>query len=122
MATEIIERNIIGFRSGMHKSCTGYAETAFAMRLQPTPPQAAPRDHRLAARQLLALPNEYLSLICLSGELWLTRDGDIEDYILGPGQSLAIRPGDQAAVQALRPSELRLLALSASAVPDTRES
>ena len=39
----------------------------------------------------------------------LTRDGDIEDYILGPGQQLAIHAGDLATVQALQPCRLRLI-------------
>ena len=113
MATESIERNILGFRSGMHKSCTAYAEAALALRLTPVPAQETvpvPRDHSLAARQMLALPDAPLTLRCLSGELWLTRDGDIEDYILGPGQSFSVQHGDRAAVQALKPSRLHLVA------------
>jgi hypothetical protein len=42
--------------------------------------------------------------------LWLTREGDIEDYILGPGQSFTARRHDKVTVQALRPSRLRLSA------------
>lgn len=105
MTTQKLEDHIIGFRSGMHTSCGVYAEAALAMHRA-----AAPRDRSLAARQMLELPDENLSLTCLAGELWLTRDGDIEDYILGPGQSFVLRRGDQAAVQALRPSRVRLIA------------
>jgi len=94
MATQTLEHNVTGFLSGMHRRYSGYA--------------AAERDRSLAARQLLALPDEDLVLTCLAGELWLTRDGDIEDYILGPGQSLTVRRGDQAAAQALKPSRVRL--------------
>lgn len=64
----------------------------------------------LAAGRLLALPAIDAILVCLEGELWLTRDGDIEDYILGAGHSLHLRRADQAAVQALKPSRLRLIA------------
>ena len=67
-------------------------------------------ERALAKNQLLALPAEDLTLTCLSGELWLTRDGDIEDYILGAGRSFIVRRGDQAAVQALQPSRVRLAA------------
>lgn len=67
-------------------------------------------ERGLAKHQLLVLPAEDLTVLCLEGELWLTRDGDIEDYILGPGQSLTVRRGDQAAVQALQPGRLRLIA------------
>lgn len=96
MATQALEHNVIGFHSGMHRRYSGLAATE--------------RDHSLAARQMLALPDQNLTLVCLAGELWLTRDGDIEDYILGPGQCLTVRRGDQAAVQALRPSRVRVVA------------
>ena len=62
----------------------------------------------LARGQLSVLPARELTLLCLAGELWLTRDGDAEDYILGPGQRLAIGRKDQAAVQALQASRFRL--------------
>lgn len=71
---------------------------------------AAPPDteRHLAIKQMMRLPTADLSVLCLEGELWLTRNGDQEDYILRPGESLAVRRNDQAAVQALRPSRLRL--------------
>lgn len=96
MATQALEHNVIGFHSGIHRRYSGLAATEC--------------DHSLAARQMLALPDQNLTLVCLAGELWLTRDGDIEDYILGPGQCLTVRRGDQAAVQALRPSRVRVVA------------
>lgn len=110
MTTQTIERNLIGFRSGMYKSCTGYAGAAYALRTQVAARQDTASDRHLAVHQMLVLPDENLSLTCLAGELWLTRDGDVEDYILGPGQSFVVRRGDQAAVQALKPSRVRLLA------------
>ena len=63
----------------------------------------------LERQRPLLLPDQAALLVCLEGELWLTRDRDNEDYILGPGQQFAIRPGDQATVQALRESRLRLV-------------
>lgn len=65
-------------------------------------------ERTLAKNQLLMLPDGNLTLVCLAGELWLTRDGDREDYILGPGRSFVVRRGDGTAVQALRPSRVRL--------------
>lgn len=91
MTTQALAGNSTEFHSGMHNPGRDYTDTV------------------LAARRMLALPDENLRLICLSGELWLTRDGDSEDYILGPGQSFSVRPGDQAAVQALQASRIRLL-------------
>ena len=67
-------------------------------------------ERTLAKNQLLALPDENLTLLCLAGELWLTRDGDREDYILGPGRSFVVRRGDEAIVQSLRASRVRLTA------------
>ena len=67
-------------------------------------------EQALAKNQLLALPDADASLLCLDGGLWLTREGDIEDYFLSPGQSFAVRRGDRAVVQALQPSRIRLVA------------
>ena len=63
----------------------------------------------LAPGRLLALPARDATLVCVEGEVWLTRDGDREDYILGAGSSLHLGPRDQAMVQALKPSRLRLI-------------
>ncbi len=65
-------------------------------------------ERTLAKDQMFALPAADMRLVCLEGELWLTRDGDIEDYILGPGQGFDARRGDKVTVQALRPSRIRL--------------
>ena len=64
----------------------------------------------LAKNQLLVMPDANARVTCLAGQLWLTREGDIEDYILGPGQSFSSRRGDKITVQALQPSRLRLAA------------
>ncbi len=63
----------------------------------------------LAKGELLALPAINATVVCLDGELWLTRDGDAEDYILGAGSSLHVKLNDQAVVVALKPSRLRLI-------------
>lgn len=57
---------------------------------------------------LLELPDADLALECRAGILWVTRDGDPADYILEPGQRLDLQRGDKAAVQAMRPSQLRI--------------
>ncbi|MDP1611670.1 MAG: DUF2917 domain-containing protein [Sulfuritalea sp.] len=99
--------NSIGFRSGMHTSCAAIAETALALQLAPAR-QAAASEHDLARREMLMLPATCRQLIVLAGEIWLTRDGDAEDYILRPGQRLALGREDRAAVQALQASRFRL--------------
>ncbi len=68
-------------------------------------------ERSLAKDQMFALPAADTRLVCLEGELWLTRDGDFEDYILGPGQGFDAKRGDKLTVQALRPSRIRLDAI-----------
>jgi hypothetical protein len=34
--------------------------------------------------------------------LWLTREGDLDDHVLQPGQSLRLRRGDDVVIEALR--------------------
>lgn len=62
----------------------------------------------LAAKETVALPDVSATLICLEGELWLTRDGDVEDYVVHAGQHFPIQVGDKVAVQALRASRIGL--------------
>lgn len=104
--------NIIGFRSGMHTSCAAIAGTALALRLAPVASerQAAASDHELARREMLMLPAASRRLIVLAGEVWLTRDGDAEDYILFAGDQFAVGVGAMAALQALQPSRVRVIA------------
>ncbi len=86
-SAQVPVRNATEFLAGMHTPAAGQV---------------------LAKHQLLALPDANATLVCLEGELWLTRDGDSEDYILGPGRSFTVRRGDRAAVQALKASRVRL--------------
>ncbi len=79
-----------GFLHGIHKMRT--AET----------------ECRLAGGELQRLPQRDLSVHCISGEIWLTRHGDGEDYFLGPGQALTVARDDEAVVQGLRDSRFRL--------------
>ena len=65
-------------------------------------------ERSLAKDQMFALPASDTRLVCVDGELWLTRNGDIEDYILRPGQGFVARRGDRVTVQALQPSRIRL--------------
>lgn len=103
--------------------CAGRARRAATMHVDPREPAVGHgtefRDgmldrgrRELAPGQLLALPAIDATLLCLQGELWLTRDGDVEDYILGAGAILHLRRADQAVVMALKSSRLRLIAAS----------
>jgi|694.fasta_scaffold30119_4 hypothetical protein len=88
-AAQAFAKDATGFRGGMHTPVA---------------------QHALAKDQLLVMSKTHATLLCLDGMLWLTREGDIEDYILGPGQSFTARRHDKVTVQALRPSRLRLSA------------
>lgn len=52
----------------------------------------------------LALPAVDTQVNCHEGQLWITRLGDHEDYIINSGQSFAVRGNDQAVVHTLRRS------------------
>jgi hypothetical protein len=92
MATQAISRDIIAFQQGIDTS-------------SPPGPGVC-----LAKGELFAVAEGDWRLLCLSGALWLTRDGDQEDYILRAGDQFSISRGDRAAVQALRPASIRLFA------------
>ncbi|MCF8199901.1 MAG: DUF2917 domain-containing protein [Sulfuritalea sp.] len=64
-------------------------------------------EHALRKDQILSLPESRLMLECLSGSLWLTREGDIDDYFLGAGERVEIWPEEGVVVQALNPSQVR---------------
>jgi hypothetical protein len=61
-------------------------------------------ERTLAGGELQHLPQRDLTIRCISGQIWLTRHGDSEDHILGPGQALAVGRDDRALIQALRES------------------
>ena len=73
-------------------------------------PSLLPLERTLARHEMMDIPEEDFTLLCLDGELWLTRHGDFEDYFLGRGESCSVRRGDGVAVQALKPSRVRLVA------------
>lgn len=67
------------------------------------------REMALARNGFLALPAEATRLICLTGELWLTREGDCKDYILPAGRSFELAGSVRPAIQALSASRVRLV-------------
>ena len=83
---ETADRHGTGFLYGIHE--TRKTETELA----------------LTEGELQRLPQRDLSIRCISGEIWLTRHGDIEDYFLRPGQALTVGRDDQTVIQALRES------------------
>ena len=76
---------------------------------------------KLGQGELLSVQGIDATLVCLAGELWLTRHADAGDYILGAGCSLHLSRDDRAVVQALQTSRVRLIpacGLSAASAPD----
>jgi Protein of unknown function (DUF2917) len=44
-------------------------------------------------------------LLTRAGSVWATRDGDLNDYVLGAGERLALARGDRVAVGAFDPEQ-----------------
>lgn len=60
-------------------------------------------ERSLPRREIFRLETSgELLLSCLDGVLWLTIDGDNEDYVLQAGQAMRLSDGQQATIQALR--------------------
>jgi hypothetical protein len=51
-----------------------------------------------------------LRLSVLQGRLWITRTGELDDHFLGPGDEIAVAPGDRVWVGAESAACWRLLA------------
>jgi len=49
-----------------------------------------------------------LEVELVSGSLWITQDGDIEDYVLGPGQSFHVRRQGATVLHALQESSIQV--------------
>jgi DUF2917 family protein len=49
-----------------------------------------------------------LEVELVSGSLWITQDGDIEDYVLGPGQRLRVRRQGATVLHALKESSIQV--------------
>jgi DUF2917 family protein len=49
-------------------------------------------------------------IVCHSGVLWITQEGDVKDSIVGPGDVFTIRKPGHTVITALEPSTLSVLA------------
>ena len=65
-------------------------------------------DLVLAKRAIHRLPATAHQLVCNSGALWITQDGDSRDIVLNPGDHFESQGRRQAIVYALEPSSLTL--------------
>lgn len=45
---------------------------------------------------------------CKEGLLWLTCDNDINDYVIEPGQQVALQPHKRIVIEAMRPARFTM--------------
>jgi hypothetical protein len=67
----------------------------------PAPPALRPGQQRLGRREAVNLRGASGRLTVLQGQLWLTRDGDAEDYVLVAGDSKVVGPREGVVIQSL---------------------
>jgi len=71
----------------------------------------------LAPAGVLAVENGIgTRIVCRSGNLWITQEGDVRDTIIGPADVLTIRKPGRTVITALDASSLTLME------PDTRDA
>lgn len=54
-------------------------------------------------------PGTRIEVVCMSGVLWVTQEGDYRDLFLAAGESLELLPRGATLVTALEPSTLRAI-------------
>jgi len=74
------------------------------------------------ARTLPMCDAQGAGIACVSGELWITQEGDSRDVVIGPGQTFFVdRPG-LTLLHATKPSVVRMQALNHDALKRCVES
>jgi hypothetical protein len=61
--------------------------------------------HRLTSGEALSLGNAGGDLTVVDGRVWLTRDGDLGDHFVEPGQKLRLIAHENAVIEAARTGE-----------------
>lgn len=82
---------------------------AFLWRMRKRLPDVASRDVLLPRDALIEVPllgNGRIT--CASGSVWITRDHDAADYLLGPGESFSAPGSRRVLVESLREAKLRI--------------
>lgn len=76
---------------------------------QGRPATVSPWEKRLQTHEMMSLRvSAAVTVACGGGQLWVTRLGDSEDYVLDAGDHLHLQAGEEVAVQALRPARVSL--------------
>jgi hypothetical protein len=75
----------------------------------PVPPRGVPWQTWLGKSDSVVFNDvQDLEIELLSGSLWITQDGDVEDYVLGPWQRFHVRRQGATVVHALKESSIRI--------------
>jgi len=85
----------------MHQS---HSTTGKAMQLQLKQPVIA-----LESGQVVTLDDaQGTRIVTRIGAVWVTEEGEMRDYVVGPGDQLVVARGGRTLVQALKPSWITL--------------
>lgn len=69
---------------------------------------ALPEKRTMSRHAIMKLENRPLQLRMVRGWIWITRDGCLEDKVLGAGEVFEQRPGAPVLVQALEEAEFSI--------------
>ncbi len=71
----------------------------------------ASSDIQLPSNKLVALPKapRNTRIVSVDGVLWVTQEGDEQDYLLNKGESVTLRKGGKVLIQGLTDSRARVL-------------
>lgn len=70
-------------------------------------------EGRLKRRSVFSLDGHVTgtSIACVVGFVWVTQEGDANDYVLGPGEAFVAKRDGLIVVEALNDSSIRVEAL-----------
>jgi hypothetical protein len=87
----------------------------------PLPPRGATRQIALDKSGTVVFNDARdLEIELVQGNLWITEDGDTEDYVLAPGQSFRVRRQGATVLHALQESSIRVTHREARAATPRR--
>ena len=76
----------------------------------PVPPRGATWQTSLDKNGTVVFDDvEDLEIELVSGSVWITQDGDTEDYVLGPGQRFRMQRPGATVLNAMRESSIQLV-------------
>jgi hypothetical protein len=88
------------------------------MDLRATPDLVHLSDTAAGRRSLCLEPARGYRVVAISGEVWITQAGRIEDYVLQAGEALTLDSPGAAIVSSFGPADIEVVAPPAPSVPD----